>query len=362
MPDPAQQILDTLSKSKRVLITTHVRPDGDALGSTAAMVMGMKQKGIDAQVLLLSHLPRKYAFVYEENAIPFVDVENGWPLEDEGAKGRGGEGAKEAAASISPPRPFAPSPTLADFDALLVIDTGTWSQLPGLRERLSNFTKPKLIIDHHLTQEDWADVKLVDTSAGSAGEVVEELLMKWGVELDRAMSTALFLAIVSDTGWFMYSSTRPQTLRLASRLMETGVDTDRIYQLLKQNERKERIFLHARALQSLELLADGKLAVMTIRKQDFADTQAHVNDTEDLINFPLQIRSVEVSVIFVEPSDAGPVRISFRSKGKVDVAAFAQQFQGGGHARASGAKLQTSLEDAEQRVVGALTSALVATG
>src|SRR5438046_7614169 len=122
--------------------------------------------------------------------------------------------------------------------------------------------------------------------------------MKWGLRLDHAISTALFLAIVSDTGWFMYSNTRPQTLRLAARLMEEGgVDTDRIYQLLKQSERAERIKLHARALQSLELLAGGKLAVMTLRKADFADTRSHVNDTEDLINFPLQIRSAEVSVL-----------------------------------------------------------------
>src|SRR5205823_14316410 len=83
MPEPAQQIIDTLSRCKRVLLTTHVRPDGDALGSTAAMVMGLKQKGIESRVLLLSHLPGKYGFVFEENRIPFIDVENGWP--DEGS-------------------------------------------------------------------------------------------------------------------------------------------------------------------------------------------------------------------------------------------------------------------------------------
>jgi phosphoesterase RecJ-like protein len=217
------------------------------------------------------------------------------------------------------------------------------------------------VIDHHLTQEDWADVKLVDTTAGAAGEVVEELLMKWGVALDRNIATALFLAIVSDTGWFMYSNTRPQTLRLAARLMDEGVDTDAIYQRLKQSERRERILLHTRGYQSLELLADGKLAVMTLRKQDFTETRAHVNDTEDMINFPLQIRSVEVSVLVVEPPDSppAPIRLSFRSKGKVDVAAFAQQFGGGGHARASGAKIENAtLDEACRRVVGAMEAHL----
>jgi phosphoesterase RecJ-like protein len=155
----------------------------------------------------------------------------------------------------------------------------------------------------------------------------------------------------------MYSNTRPVTLRLAARLMDAGVDTDRIYQVLKQSERAERILLHARALQSLELLVDGKLAVMTIGKQDFAGTRSHVNDTEDVINFPLQIRTVEVSVLFVEPPDSppAPVRISFRSKGHLDVAAFAQRLGGGGHARASGAKMENvSLAEAKRRVIAAI--------
>src|SRR6266480_2795427 len=139
-----QEVIDVLSTVTRVLVTTHVRPDGDALGSTAAMVLGMRQKGIDADVLLLSHLPHKYAFIYDETGVKHVDVEHGWPA----------------------PADF----PLENYDALLVIDTGTWSQLPGLQERIARIEGPKIVIDHHLTQEDWADVKLVDTTAGAAGE------------------------------------------------------------------------------------------------------------------------------------------------------------------------------------------------
>jgi phosphoesterase RecJ-like protein len=326
MSDAYQQIIETLSRCKRVLVTTHVRPDGDALGSTAALVMAMKSKGIDAKVVLLSHLPRKYSFVYLENHIPHFDVETAWPSDFR----------------------------LDEYDAIIIADTGTWSQLPGLQERIEKWSRPKIVIDHHLTQQDWADIKLVDTAAGACGEIVEELLLKWRVDLDRAIATALFLAIVADTGWFMYSNTRPVTLRLAAKLMEVGVDTNQVYQLLYQNERPERVALHARALHSLELLAGGRLAVMQIRKSDFAATNSHVNDTEDLINFPLQIRDVNVSILFVEPPTTGPIRISFRSKGQVDVAAFAQQFGGGGHARASGLKLEEPFEAARDKVVAAI--------
>jgi phosphoesterase RecJ-like protein len=326
MSDAYQQIIDTLSRCKRVLVTTHVRPDGDALGSSAAIAEGMKQKGIDASVLLLSHLPRKYAFIYDEAGVRHLDVEAGFPADF----------------SLDP------------YDALVVVDTGTWSQLPGLQQRVERWPRPKVVIDHHLTQQEWADVKLVDTSAGACAEMIAELLERWGVKLDRPMATALFVAIVADTGWFMFSNTRPQTLRLAAKLMEAGVDTDRVYQLLYQNERAERVKLQTRGLASLELLDEGRIAVMKVRKGDFAAARAHVNDTENLINIPLQIRTVEVSVLLSEPPEGGPVRVSLRSKGQVDVAKFCEQFGGGGHARAAGLKLETSLDDAHDKVVAAL--------
>ena len=330
MTDPYQQTIDALARCKRVLITTHVRPDGDALGTSAALSLGLKKKGIDSQVLLLSHLPRKYAFIFQDYQIPFLDVENGWPA--------GGF-------------------DLDPFDAILVADTGTWSQLPGLEERIANWPKPKLVLDHHLTQQDWADVKLVATDAAAAAEVAAELLDAWGIEFDQPIATALYLGIVTDTGWFQFSNTRPQTLRLAARLMEAGVETDRMYQALYQNERAERVALHTRGQQSLDLLEDGRLAVITLRKRDFEETRAGVLDTENLINVPLQIRTVDVSILVVEPADgAGPVRVSLRSKGAVDVARFAETLGGGGHARASGLKLDgMGLEQARRVVVNTMS-------
>jgi phosphoesterase RecJ-like protein len=325
-PDTADEILLTLSRCKRVLVTTHVRPDGDALGSAGAMVLGMRQKGIEAEVLLLSHLPTKYSFIFKEYGIASTDVESGWPERF----------------------PF------ERFDALLVVDTGTWSQLPGLKERVANWDVPKLVVDHHLTQEDWATTKLVRTDAAAAGEIVADLLERWGVKFESSIASNLFLAIASDTGWFQFSNTHPVTMRLAAKLMEAGVDTDRMYQLLYQNERAERVALQTRALQSMELLKDNRLALMRIRKRDFEETNANVPDTENLINVPLQIRTVEVSILMVEPRDFGPVRISLRSKGQVDVARFAESFGGGGHARAAGLKIEGSLDAAHDKVVAAM--------
>lgn len=326
MSDAYQEIISTLSRSKRVLITTHVRPDGDALGSSAALSLGLRKAGIESEVLLLSHLPRKYSFIFLENQIVFHDVEKGLP----------------------PDFPF------NRFDAFAVVDTGTWSQLPGLEEVIPRWNVPKLVIDHHLTQQDWATAKLVETQAAAAGEIVEELLKRWPIPLDHAIASALYLAIVSDTGWFQFANTRARTMRLAADLMAVGVDTDRMYQALYQNERAERVKLQTRAMDSMELLLDGRLAVMRISRQDFEQTRANVPDTENLINVPLQIATVEVSILVTEPKEPGPIRISLRSKGQVDVARFAEQFGGGGHARASGLKLEMPLQDAHDRVVTAM--------
>ena len=252
MNDSLQSMIDALATKRRVLITTHVRPDGDALGSTAALSMGLRKLGIASEVLLLSHLPSKYGFIYQDNAIHYQDVEKGWP-----------DGV-----------------SLDRFDALLVADTGTWSQLPGLEEHVRKFKGPKLVLDHHLTQESWADLKLVDTRAAAAAEIVAELLARWDIELDKAIATALYLGIAADTGWFQHSNTRPETMRLAARLMEAGVDTDAMYQHLYQNERAERLALQTRAMQSLELLSGNRLAVMRLNKSDFAATRAGDPSTE----------------------------------------------------------------------------------
>lgn len=328
--DQYKRILSVLAASRRVLVTTHVRPDGDALGSAAAMVLALRHRGIAASVLLLSHLPTKYSFVFKELEIEWLDVEQGFPADF----------------------------SLAPYDALLVVDTGTWSQLPGLKPYVDAFKGKKLVVDHHLTQEDWADHKLVITEAAAAGEIVAELIEQWDVPISREIATALYTAIVSDTGWFQFSSTRPFTLRLGAQLIEAGVDTDQLYQRLYQNERAERVALQTRAQQSMQLLKDDRIAVMSISAKDFADTQAHVPDTENLINIPLQIRTVEASVLLTEAPEGGPIRVSFRSKGQIDCAKFAEQFQGGGHARAAGAKIAGSLVEVRERVIAALSQAM----
>jgi phosphoesterase RecJ-like protein len=328
--DVTQRIIATFSNARSVLITTHVRPDGDALGSTAALALGLARKGIKAEILLLSKIPEKYAFAHRDAGVISYDMDRGWPTAFDFNR----------------------------FDAVAVVDTGTWSQLPGMKERLTGYAKPTIVIDHHKTQEDWATMKLVDPAAAAACEVVGRLLDAWGVAIDAQIANALFLGLVTDTGWFQYSNTGPETMRLGARLMEAGVDTDRLYQAIYQNERPQRLAVQSKALQSLQLLAGGRLAVMALSKSDFESVNATSDDAEGLINVPLQVSTVEVSILLSEPLTPGPIRVSLRSKGKVDVAEFAQQFGGGGHARAAGLKMDGELAAANRQLSELLAARL----
>lgn len=340
-------LLAALDRSQRVLLTTHVRPDGDALGSVTSLALALRSRGKVADILLLSKLPTKYRFVLEEPGLPHTNLA------------------------------VDPAPDYASYDTLIVADTGTFSQLPGLETVIPTFQHPAaaggggggggrkapgtvLIIDHHKTQEPWGNVRIVDTSAASATELIGRILSAWKIPLSAPIAEALYIGIVSDTGWFAFSNTTPSTLRLAADLMHAGVNPDRMYQRLFQSEREPRLRLQARVQNSFQLLANGRLAVLTVRASDFIETHAAITDTENLINFPLQLASVEMCLLLTEtpPPDNQQIKISCRSKGSVDVAKFAEQFGGGGHARASGLKLPAPLDTASQTLITAALATL----
>lgn len=329
-----EAMMTALREACRVVLTTHVRPDGDALGTTAAMALGLSRLGIDAECLVLSEVPPKYAFLYADARVQWRYLKD-----------------VDATAMLD------------GADALLVCDTGTWSQLPGLQEPIEVFGGKKLVLDHHVTQEDWADVKLVDTTAGAAAEVALLLLKRLGIPLDRKLAEPLYAAMATDTGWFAYSNTSPRTLRLAADCVEAGADPDALNGRLYRSERAERIRLFARGLSSLELLEDGRLAVMTLAKADYDAAGATVTDGEDLINEPMKIATVEASLLIGENPQADAVaeravKVSLRSKGQLDCAAFLRQFGGGGHPRAAGARVEGTLAEAKTRVATGLIQTL----
>lgn len=331
-----------------IFITTHAKPDGDAFGSVVALSTALRKLG-------------------KETFPCFAP-----PVASQLADLKGHDQTHTLSDGLSIP----------DCGLYVIVDTGAWSQVAPLRETLEPNLAKTLIIDHHLSGDIDAAYKYVDAEAGACAEIIAELLdlLDEGASTsggggalspwDATTAEALFVGIGSDTGWFRFSNTRPQTHQLAARLMEMGVDHADLYARLHQTERPAKLMLLSRALTSMTLLADERAAVMSLSKQDFAETGALEEETERLIDVPQQARSIQVVALVTESTietDAGPkplARISFRSKPKyeggpdaVNVADLAAKFGGGGHARAAGAKLQAPFDEAVQQVRAAIESA-----
>lgn len=322
-----------------VLVTTHVKPDGDAFGSVVALVAAMRQLGQQASGCLM---PPVLGNLMRLSGAQLIQVhDDAQPL---------------------------PEPSL-----VIVLDSGAWSQLMPLREQLERWTDRMLIIDHHTSGDVPATWRYVDTAAAACCEIVAELIDQMAGNGDELISNptiaqALFVGLASDTGWFRFSNTRPQTHELAARLLRDGVDHAELYRVLEQMERPEKLALLIRAVDSLQLLANGRAAVMTLCAADFRETGALSEETERLVDIPQMVASVQAVVLITEPpddanGDAPPIRMSFRSKpgpDAIDVAELARQFGGGGHARAAGAKVAAPLQQVVQQVGEALSAAVQA--
>ncbi len=253
---------------------------------------------------------------------------------------------------------------------VIVVDTGARSQLAPIVSHLDKKLDKTLILDHHMSGDLAAEFRYVDTSCSATCELIWLLAREFQAmtgkdPIDHGTAEALFAGLVGDTGWFRYSNARPISHEMAADLMKRGVDHTKTVQVFEQSERASKVQLMTRALQSLEFFADGKAAMMSVSAKDFLETGATGDETERFTDLPQMVGSVEVVVMLVEtPAEGGkasPIRISMRSKpgvNPVNVAHLAGVFGGGGHARAAGAKMVSSLADARTKVMGEVVKAL----
>lgn len=329
-----------LAGSKRVLVTTHAKPDGDAYGAVVALSSALRLAGAEAHACFMPPVPASFQTLAGFDRVRVMEEGAHWP----------------------------------EADLNVIVDTGAWSQLSPARAVLTPRLAHTLILDHHLTGGVEAAHRYIDSAAAASCEIVAEMIdlvaRKMGLAADAlhdaTVCEALFVGIAADTGWFRFSNTRPRTHELAARLLRRGVDQASLYQKLEQMERPEKLQLLIRAVASLRLIAGEQAAVMVLRGRDFAETGALIEETERFVDIPQAVESVRVVALITEPPARdgkahGPVRLSFRSKpgdGAVDVTRIAGQFGGGGHARAAGAKTDAPLEGVIDRVTTALQQAL----
>ena len=319
------QALACLKKAQSVLLTCHIRPDGDSLGSAVGLARMLNILGKSAQIILPSELPARYVFLFDGER-PRV-IKEDW---------------RQA--------------SLAGFDTVVILDTSVEAQLEPQYEFLKGCNFPVLVIDHHLESENIGTIELLDPSAGAVGLMVAELFEAWPVELDVDSAKALFTAIATDTGWFRFSNADSRSYGQASRLLQAGARPSELYERLYMQVSPGKMRLVGKALDSLELFCEGRLACMSLLREDFRQSQAEQADSEDLINESMRIGSVIAAVMLTE-TENGTIRVSLRSKGQIDVARIAQRFGGGGHKLASGIQLAQGMAQAKEAIVSAISEA-----
>jgi phosphoesterase RecJ-like protein len=253
---------------------------------------------------------------------------------------------------------------LDEFDLIVVVDTSSTRQLPGLGDYLQKrSSKAKdtgldvLVLDHHLVSDAIGSERVVDERAGATGQIIFELSVEAGWSLSKETAEALFVSIADDTGWFRFENCSARVLEIAGELVKAGVKPDKLYQRLYQNDSPARLRLRARAMDTLELHCDGRLAVMHISNEMLAACGAQRSDIENIVNEPQSISSVVAAILLVE-QDNGGTRCSLRSKDIIDVNAIAKQFGGGGHARAAGLTVADGLAATKEKLVSIISERL----
>jgi phosphoesterase RecJ-like protein len=316
--------VDVVQQNQRFVLTTHVRPDPDGLGSQIALADVLESLGKQVDLVISSDWPPRYTFLDPDRRIARFHIP-GTPYQNAGA--------------------------------IIVLDTGTWNQLGDFGTFLKTATAAKVVIDHHLSQDDLGATALVDTTAEATGRLVYEAVQALGRPLSVRAANALFAALATDTGWFRHKNTTAETFALADELMRAGADPTTLYEQIYEQSTLARVHLAGLVMNRLKVIENGRVAYTEVYKSDYAATGAIPQDTEDMINYPRSIAGVEVALFFLE-QPVGGVKISFRSRSRIDVAKLAEQFGGGGHRLASGATLQTTLPEAQRRILDAVKAVL----
>lgn len=311
-----EKALEVVRNGERFLVACHRRPDADSLGSALGLVRTLRALGKKAALFMPEAIPDSLLFLME-----------------------GEQGIAEV-------------PEGTRFDATWVMDIAAKALLPrGFPE--PEVTGPVVIVDHHHAHDDVGDIVVRDTDAAATGEVVVRLIEGLGLKsLPPGSATPLYAAILSDTGGFRYSTTRPATLRLGARLVEAGADPWQVaYQLFERWE-PGRLRLLAAIIATLETAFDGRVAIMRVTREMLEQCGANDNMVEGMVNYARRVEGAEIGALLWEwqVRDAAGERletkISLRSSGDADVSQIAAALDGGGHRAAAATQLDVSIDEA----------------
>src|SRR6478672_1534948 len=317
----AKSFAAALKPGQRVCLTTHVNADGDGLGSEVGLVHLLRGAGVDAVVTNPTSTPPRFGFLFSD--LPGVD--------------KSGDAVRE----------------IRRADLIVVLDISDLARLGMLTGAVRDRGVPVGCVDHHVSSGVLPPgPRYVDPDAAATGELIFELAKGNGWQVTQPVARALYVAILTDTGGFRFSNTRPRTLRVAADLLETGVDAEQIYIEVYARAPEGRPRLFAEALQTLVVEHEYGLAWVTVPPGAIERYHVSSDDLDGVVEFPRSIEGVRMALLFREIAQ-GRVKVSLRSVGDVDVAAFAKAYGGGGHTKAAGLSLTGSLAEVQSTVLQA---------
>ena len=317
---------EIVAKHSRFVLTTHVRPDCDGLGSQLVMAGLLERLGKTVLLCNPFAVPRH---------LKFLD-----PL------GR----MKQLGKDIAPLE-------LEQYEVLIVLDTSAFAQLGAMAEVLRSTGMRKVVIDHHISEDELDAELFKDVGADATGRLVIEAADALGVSLTPEMAQAALAAVATDTGWFRFASTKAETFALAARLVSAGADPAALYHQLYERDTLARLQLIGRTLGRAQVALGGRVIYTWIELSDFQAVGALPSDSEDIINMTLSVDGIEVAMLLVEQQSGG-FKVSLRSRNQLDCSRVAEQFGGGGHKQAAGLTLRESLESARTKVLEAIRQAM----
>jgi bifunctional oligoribonuclease and PAP phosphatase NrnA len=314
-----ERLLPLLRGARVVVLTTHVNPDGDGLGSVLALATAFRSVGIRAEIINHSPTPFVYRFLDPDSSIRVFAAERD-------------------------------DPVIAEADLILVVDTNHPDRLRSMERSLLASRATKVCIDHHLDPAPFAAHYLVDDDATSTGEIVYHLLIRWlGAPLSPPIATALYCAIMTDTGSFRYPRVDPEIHRIVAHLIECGADPVAIYSQVYERWSGGRLQLLGEMLAGLKLNAGGRVASVAVTRDMLRRTGTDEEDTDNFTVYPMSVEGVVAGMLFLELPDG--VKISFRSRGDIPINELAKEFGGNGHKNAAGARVEGTDLDSLRRAV-----------
>ncbi|MEI7910268.1 MAG: bifunctional oligoribonuclease/PAP phosphatase NrnA [Verrucomicrobiota bacterium] len=313
-----EQIGEVLRQHHSFVLLSHVRPDGDAIGSQIGLGSALKAAGKSVRLFNEDGLPESLAFL------------------------RGSELIERPPASP------------VEADVVIALDTATRPRLGEACLHAVSKVKLWLNIDHHISNPHYGDLNLIDATSPATGEILYELIIALGLPLPDESRDALYVAVSTDTGSFQYPSTTAKTYDMAADLIRRGLDVGTLNSNTYDNHPYRRLELLRALLNTLERSPDGVVAHWTLRETTRRELALCAEDSEGLIDVIRAIRGVQVAVFFEDLPD-GTTRVSMRSKDRrYDVCRIAAEFGGGGHSLAAGIRMHAPLDDAKARVLAAI--------